>query len=141
MKNLIVVSLLMFILSDCKEKDPEPDPIIKEIIGKWRLVEQELQVEGNLVWTNASGDPQNGLWFRSDGALLDQSGLPSCCVPSLYTVNGVSFAVVRDTKLTGNPLCESVYCVSASLCEIQQEGNEMIATGCNGNIRSKYVRE
>lgn len=124
MKNLIVVSLLMFILSDCKEKDPEPDPIIKGIIGKWRLVEQEIQVEGKLVWTKAPGDAQNGLWFRPDGALLDQSGLLSCCVPSLYTVNGVSFAVVRNAKLPGNSLCESVYCVSARLCEIQQEATK-----------------
>lgn len=54
MKKLLCLLLLPLLLLNCKKKDPDPLPAVKEIAGKWRLEANEKTVNGQKVWEKVS---------------------------------------------------------------------------------------
>lgn len=141
MKKLIPLFLLLFSLSDCKKKDPEPDPVLKGIVGGWRLIGFEKTVNNEKVWEPVDMDKQTVFSFRFDGVMLDKDGLPYCCASSNYVVNGTPYKVVAKAKIPENPICATVNCAACDTLKIQQRGNEMITANCFNPGRSKYTRQ
>jgi len=144
MKLIIISVILSAILFGCKKSNPsshDPDPAIKMIVGKWKRVAYEKTVNGKKTWEEVDKDSQyNFMIFRYDGVILDSNGLPSCCAPAQYYVNGVVFKVVPKSEVPVNPSCAFVDCVGCASWNIEQTGNELILELCLNFPRSKFVR-
>lgn len=72
MNYLIACLLSLAVLSSCSDDNkPAPDPVLspiaKHIIGKWKLVEQVIQKDGEWVDTPSTGTLT--ITFRPDGTL------------------------------------------------------------------------
>lgn len=144
MKRILYALLLPILLVGCKkEKDPAPLPVIKEIVGKWRLDALEKTVNGQKVWEKVSYDPPTYLAFRFDGVILDNKGLPWCCSPETLIVNGTSFRVDPLAKVPTNPQCALVNCYSCPSWDLQRNENELIITSsCEFmKYRERYLRD
>lgn len=140
MKKLILLCLLLLTLSDCKKNDPEPDAVIAGIVGSWRLIGLEKTINDEKVWQVVDTKQQTVFSFRFDGIQLDKDGLPYCCSSSDYVVNGTPYKVVSKAKIPENSTCATVNCAACDTLTIQQDGNEMITSGCFGFARAKYTR-
>ncbi|WP_221391644.1 hypothetical protein [Dyadobacter sp. NIV53] len=140
MKQFIAYLLLILLLSDCKKSavDPETLPEIKNIAGKWRSDSYERTINGKKVWEKVTA---NYIIFRFDGVLLENNGLPACCTPESYNINGKPFQIVPKTPLDHNPQCDLIDCIICESWDIEQIDNEMIITYCIMGGRIKYVRE
>lgn len=141
MKKLLCVLMLPLLLITCKKDDPEPEPEIASIVGKWRHIAYETTVDGEKVWVPAEPQIQT-ITFRYDGLILGSDGLPPCCRPKSYHVNGVFFKVIPKTTVPGNAQCAFVDCIGCETWDIEQAGNDLIITLCEPtSSRSKYIRE
>jgi len=141
MKQILSLLTILTFLSGCKE-DNDTLPQIEGIVGKWRLTEMGRTENGQTIWSEIdTNDKPNYFSVRFDGVLLDDKNLPLCCAPQSLTVNGFPFKIEPKAAVPVNPLCAAVSCAQCPSWEIEQNGDEMIITTCNGFSRSKYVRE
>lgn len=140
MKQLSFTLLMLFFLVACKEDSPKPEPAIQGIVGTWKHIAYERVVDGEKKWVPVDGEPYY-MTFRSDGLILNAAGLPACCAPNAYYVNGELFQVTPKTTPPVNPQCALVDCVGCETWNIEQTANELIVTLCEPvATRSKYVR-
>jgi hypothetical protein len=136
MKKLLFLLVLMNMLSNCKKDNTDPSPVIENIVGKWRIEANEQEVNGVNVWVNVPDSTAYSISFRFDGVILDNSGLPACCVPDRYYVNEVLFKVIPKAKLDVNPVCAYSLCIAdPAPWNITQNGDELIIN------ERKFTRE
>lgn len=141
MKQIFIFVLLVLTFSGCKkEENQDPLPEIKTIVGKWRLDAYERIVNGEKVWEKVTGEPSY-LSFRFDGVILGKDGLPTCCAPTSFTLNGILFNIVPKAKLPENPQCALVDCYSCPIWEMEQNEDQLILSYCIGPSRARYIRE
>ena len=139
-KLLFFICLYIFVLG-CKNERTEPLPEIKTIVGKWRLEAYERTENGQTTWEKVSGNEPSYLSFRFDGVILDSKGLPACCTPPAYKLNGTTFTVVPKADLPENKQCYLVDCIGCASWDIEQDGDEMIISICKIGSRARYVRQ
>lgn len=140
MKNFLFSSILLFVLVACKKDGPNPDPEIKEIVGKWKRIAIEKNVNGSNIWVPTDGEPLY-IVFRYDGVIFDENGCRNCA-PNSYYVNGKLFQVIPKEDAGSNASCPMVDCIACTIWDIDQSNNELIITLCEPhNRRSKYIRE
>jgi hypothetical protein len=141
MKYLLFAMMIPLVLFACKNEDPAPEPDIAPIVHKWKLTAYENTVNGENIWVPIDSEPIY-ISFRFDGLILDSNGLPSCCAPKAYYVNGAFFEVKPKAAVPLNPHCSMVFCMSCTTLNIEQIGDELILSGCDSSMsRSKYVRK
>jgi hypothetical protein len=141
MKKLLFALMIPLVLVGCKKDNPEPEPEIRSIVSTWKQIAYETTVNGNKVWVPTQGEP-GFLTFRFDGLILDSKGLPACCAPKAYYLNGVFFEVKPKAEVPINEQCALVDCVGCSTWNIEQTENELIVSLCEPlKSRSKYIRE
>lgn len=145
MKKLLYLLLLPLLLLNCKKKDPEPLPVIKEIAGKWRLEANGKTVNGQKVWEKANDNPPYYLVFRFDGVLFDGEGKARCCAPDSLIVNGVPFKIKPLAPIPENPECHLLDCAFFASWDlaVQRDTLTLTAEGKPGSFRfsQRYVRE
>nr|WP_295926014.1 hypothetical protein [uncultured Dyadobacter sp.] len=140
MKNILFSFILLFVLVACKKDDPNPDPEIKEIVGKWKRTAIEKNVDGSNIWVPTEGEPRY-MVFRYDGVIFDENGCRNCA-PNSYYVNGRLFQVRPKEDVKNNSSCPMVDCIACATWDIDQSDDELIITLCKPfNRRSKYMRE
>jgi len=143
MKSVFAIFILGLLLLNCKDKESEPLPAIKDIYGTWRLEAYERTANGEKTWelVPVSEQPYE-ITFRFDGVILNDKGLPACCTPDSYKLNGVPFKIEPKEKLEQNPQCNLVDCIS-SKWEIEQNDDELIISLIDTSPvrRSRYVRQ
>lgn len=142
MRKLLFVLMMLAGLVGCKKDDgPEALPEIASLVGRWKTAAYENVVDGAKVWVAVSGEASY-LNFRYDGVILDSKGLPACCAPGAYYLNGVLFKVDPKEAVPKNPQCALVDCIGCDTWSMEQTGNELILSICNPNgLRAKYVRD
>lgn len=142
MKRLLLILILPLLFLECKKNDLETEPAVKSIAGKWQLVAYEKTVDGEKVWENVDPDSQkNFTIFRGDGVILDSKGLPACCAPMKYFLNGNLFEIKTVVDHTLNSSCNFVDCIGCEYWNIEQKEDEMIITLCDTvPIKTKYIR-
>lgn len=140
--NKIPILLIILLFLGCKKdkKDPEPSPIIKEIVGKWRLVATERTENGKIVREEATSE--SSLIFRFDGLMVDKDGLPVCCAFGSFIVNGQPFEAKALAPVPQNEACARTSCTNCSApLALLQDGNTLItSSSCFGEYRFFYVR-
>lgn len=140
--NKIAPLLLILLFLGCKKnKDPEPSPIIKEIVGKWRLVATERTENGKTVREEATSESY--LIFRFDGLIVDKDGLPVCCASNSFIVNGQPFEAKALAPVPKNDACARTYCASCSApLALLQDGNTLVSSSsCLSEYRFFLVRD
>jgi hypothetical protein len=142
MKKLLFALMISLVMVACKMDEPEPEPEIAAIVDRWKLTAYENTVNGEKVWVPVQGEPYY-MSFRFDGVILDSKGLPACCSPKAYYLNGVLFQIKPKTEVPVNQQCALVDCIGCDTWSIEQTGNELIVTLCEPftATRSKYIRE
>ena len=142
MKKMLFALMISLVLISCKKDDPEPEPEIAAIAHRWKLTAYEKIVDGKKIWVPIDGEPDY-ISFRFDGLILDSNGLPPCCSPRAYYLNGVLFEVKPKAEVPTNSYCISVDCIGCDTWDIEQTGNELIISLCEPftDRRSKYIRE
>jgi hypothetical protein len=136
MRASLFLLMLMAVLFSCKKDEMTTYTAIENIVGKWRLKAQEQEVNGVKAWVNVPDSTAYVVGFRFDGVILDNSGLPACCVPDRYYVNETLFKVVPKAKLDVNPVCAFSLCMAnPAPWNIVQNGNELIIN------ERKFTRE
>jgi hypothetical protein len=140
MKKLILFVFVLLALINCKNNGPELKNV-DSLTGKWRLISNGQRTSaGQTVWQDVPLDKTHRFIFRSDGVILDQDSLPSCCVPSALRVNGAYFEIKPKSPLLPNPTCAAVNCAPCATWDIAQQENEITIISC-GSLQSKYVRD
>lgn len=142
MKKLLYALMFSLVLVACKSDDPKPEPEIAAIAHRWKLIASEKMVDGKKNWVPVDGEPYY-ISFRFDGLILESNGLPPCCSPKAYYLNGVLFEVKPKLEVPPNTYCMSVDCIGCKTWDIEQTGNELIISLCEpfSDRRSKYIRE
>jgi hypothetical protein len=142
MKKLLFTLMISLVLVACKKDDPEPEPEIAAIVDRWKSTAYENMVNGKKIWVPVDGEPSY-ISFRFDGLILDSNGLPPCCSPRAYYLNGVLFEVKPKAGVPTNNYCISVDCIGCDTWDIEQTGNELIISLCEpfADRRSKYIRD
>ncbi len=137
MKQLLLLIAVLLMCISCKKDAPEPDPEVAWLVGNWQEIAREQTVDGELQWEAV----QQGafLTFRFDGVLLNEKGLPACCGPTAFNINGVDYPIVPKAKIEENPACSLVDCFPCATWDLEQNGNELILSPCLGP-RTKYVK-
>lgn len=140
MKKLILFVFVLLALVNCKNNGPELKNV-DSLTGKWRLISNGQRTSaGQTVWEDVPLDKTHRFSFRSDGVILDQNSLPSCCAPKSLRVNGAFFTIKPKMPLPINPMCAAVNCAPCETWDIAQQGNEITIISC-GSLQSKYVRD
>jgi hypothetical protein len=141
MKKLLFALMISLILVACKKNNREPEPEIAAIVNTWKQTAYEKTVNGAKIWVPVDGEPHY-ISFRFDGLILDSKGLPLCCAPKAYYVNGVLFKVQPKAEVPFNEQCALVDCIGCGAWDIEQTGNELILSYCEPiKTRSKYIRK
>lgn len=143
MKRILYALLLPILLVGCKKDDFEPTALIKDLVGKWRLVAMETTVNGQKVWENASETRESYLVFRFDGVILKENGNRPCCAPGSLLVNGVPFTIKPLAPVPMLDGCINVLCSYIPNLILQQNADTLIVTPMieNPPYRSRYIRE
>lgn len=142
MKPIYLILLISSILIECKDKQMDPDPEINGIVGKWRFEGYEKEENGNKIWFKETTDQPSFLTIRFDGIMLNSNGLPACCRPGSYNLNGTFYKIEPKADIPENPQCALVDCVGCETLQLDQTGDEMIMTYCEPlGTRIKYVRD
>jgi hypothetical protein len=141
MKNIFLALMLSLVLIACKSDNPKPAMEIEGIVGSWQYVATEKIINEVPTWVAVDGG--NNITFRQDGVIVDSRGLPNCCAPMAYRVNGLWFKIKNETAKEISEQCGPVDCVGCPTLNIVQTGNELIVfSGCEPRvITSKYIRE
>ncbi|CAG4993786.1 hypothetical protein DYBT9275_01234 [Dyadobacter sp. CECT 9275] len=141
MKSVLHISLLLLLVLGCKKDDADGpvNSFATGLEGRWKLVETEKGVVGNQGWVAVPGEQADYLIFRSDGVLIDSTGLPACCSPIAFIINQKLFEIKPQAPLAANPACSSRNCVLCPTWDIQYSGNELVVSYCD-SPRRKYVR-
>jgi hypothetical protein len=142
MKNLLLALTFTLVLIACKSDNPKPAMEIEGIVGSWKYVATEKIVNEIPTWVAVNGEPN--VTFRQDGVIIDSRlGVPNCCAPKAYTVNGLWFKIKNETAQEISEQCGLVDCVGCPTWNITQTGDELIVlSGCEPRIIvSKYIRE
>jgi hypothetical protein len=144
MKRLLYVPILVMILLGCKSNENDSVAVqsaaLQSLVGKWLMTETEQIINGKLVWTKAATLTPVYLSFSPEGVPLDSDGLAFCCAPNELYVNGSNIKIDQKAKLIYfNEACAKVNCISCPTMDIEQSGNEIIVSYCQG-ARIKYVR-
>ena len=141
MKKLLYALMFSLVLVACKSDDPKPAMEIEGIVGSWKYVATEQIVNESPTWVAVSGD--YNITFRKDGVMTDSRGLPDCCAPMAYKVNGLWFKIKNETAQEIFQQCGLVDCTGCRTWNIEQTGDELIIfSGCEPRvIVSKYIRE
>ena len=142
MKKLLFALMISLVLVACKKDNPEPEPEIAAIVHKWKYAAYEKTVDGKKIWVPADGEP-NYISFRFDGLILGSNGLPPCCSPKAYYLNGVLFEIKPKATVPINVQCSFVDCIGCDTWDIEQTGNELIISLCKpfADRRAKYIME
>ncbi len=136
--NKVSILLLFLLFLGCK-KDPEPSPIIKEIVGRWRLVATEYTENGKTTRTEAT--TASYLIFRFDGLIVDKDGLPGCCAPGSLIVNGAPFQIKPLAPVPRNDACARTSCAACDHLDLTQDRDTLISSSsCFGDYKGFYVR-
>lgn len=141
-RSLSAIFLLTIALVACKKKeDPAPYPGIERLMGKWRLVAYETIEKEERVWKEIEGEGRYEFMVRYDGVILNQEGLPACCVFPYYFINGVRFEVVPGEPVKENPQCALIDCL---FCEevnydLREDGSLFSYCGPSG-LKQKFER-
>lgn len=140
MRKSLIILLVAMCLSNCKENTETPKPKLESIVGKWRLVEKEVEINGQKTWQKAPDQLSYTFSINSVGVVLDNTGLPACCGPKSYKLNGVVIDIEPAAELPVNPVCATVNCAPCDVWDMDQTGNELIVSYCELE-RAKYIRE
>ena len=130
--------LIFVVWLSCKEKNI-PAPILKPLVGKWRLVANEYLENGQKIWRNA-GKQSYIISFRFDGVILQEDGLPVCCGPISLSINGENYRISPQENLPVNPTCFLVDCVGCDVWDIALTDDSFILDVCKIGARSKFER-
>jgi hypothetical protein len=143
MRRIIYLLILPVILSACKKEHFDSIGEIEPLVGKWRLEAYEKTVNGQKTWEKVPDDQLSYLSFRFDGVILGSDGLPRCCAPKSFTLNGVLFIIEPKADVVHNPVCDLIDCFSCENWVINQNGGEIIvSTSCDSFTQTaKYTRE
>lgn len=142
MKQFLYALLLPILLVGCKKDDFETPPVIKELVGKWRLQAIEKTVDGQTVWEEVPAKEADTFTIRFDGILLGSDGLPPCCGLNRYSVDGVPYVVKPQVKVPYNAQCELLNCASCPRNMVVDKSELLVISTCEKSIiRSKYVRQ
>lgn len=141
MKNLLLTLMFPIVLIACKSDNPKPALEIEDIVGSWKYVATEKIVNETPTWVAVDGE--SNVSFRQDGVILNSRGLPNCCAPKAYQVNGLWFKIKNETAKEISEQCGPVDCMGCPTWNILQSGDELIIfSGCEPRvITSKYIRE
>ena len=141
MKNLLLALMFALVLIACKSDNPKPAMEIEGIVGSWKYVATEKIVNEIPTWVAVNGD--YNVTFRQDGVIIDSRGLPNCCAPKAYQVNGLWFKIKNETAQEIFKQCGPVDCTGCRTWNIVQTGDELIIfSGCDPRvITSKYTRD
>ena len=144
MKRLLCIPILVMMLLGCKSNENDSvaaqSAALQSIFGKWLMTETEQVVNGKLVWAKATTLTPVYLSFSPEGVPLDSDGLAFCCGPDELYVNGSNLKIDPKARLPYlNEACSKVNCISCPTMDIEQSGNEIIVSYCQG-ARIKYVR-
>jgi len=142
MKKLLFALMISLVLVACKKDYPDPEPEIAGIVHRWKRIAYENTVNGEKVWVPIDGEPDY-ISFRFDGLILGSDGLPPCCAPKAYYLNGVLFEVKPKAEVPVNMQCISVDCIGCDTWDIEQTENELTISLCEPFTarRSKYIRQ
>lgn len=142
MNRYLLLFLMAFALVDCKDKkDPEPLPELKDLVGKWRLVEYEYIRGDTVVKDVVSKENSRFIQFRYDGILLDELGQSSCCPPSSYLLNGNTFEIKTiGAAPPAGPNCYLVLCGVCPQWQLTLQGDSLSTQACTDS-KTRYVRE
>jgi hypothetical protein len=142
MKQFIYLSLLLMMLSNCKESEDTPPMSLatQTVSGKWLLKETEQIVNGKLVWQPSNALSPGYIIFRSDGVIMNEEGKVSCCAPKLLNINNKQFEIKPDKAFEYAEDCSQIFCGSCPVWDIELKGDEMIISPCQVP-RNKYVRQ
>ena len=101
----------------------------------------ETIVDEKPGWVSVAGE--SDVSFRHDGVILNSSGLPNCCAPKAYQVNGEWFVVNKDTAKEVSEQCGPVDCMGCPTWNILETNDELIVfSGCEPRVLTKkYFRE
>ncbi len=141
MKNLLLALIFTLVLIACRSDNPKPAPEIEAIVGAWKYVATEKIVDDKPIWITVAG--KSNISFRHDGVILDSRGLPNCCAPKAYQVNGLWFKIKNETAQEISEQCGPVDCIGCPTWNMIQTGNELIVfSGCEPHVETKkYIRE
>lgn len=127
--------------SGCKKESREAAPEMDKLVGKWKGAAYQTVENGEVVWKEWHAEEEGYLEFRSDGILLDEKGLPPCCLPRRYNIDGKRFEAIPTAPVEDNPLCYLVDCASCSELNIEWVGADRIVTYCaESKFKSELVR-
>ncbi|WP_026632450.1 hypothetical protein [Dyadobacter alkalitolerans] len=140
MRKSIIILLVAICLSNCKDDTEEPNPKLESIVGKWRLIEKEVEINGQKMWQKASDRIPYTFSINPAGVVLDNAGLPACCGPKSFMLNGIVVKIESATELPINPTCATVNCAPCDVWGMDQKGNELIISYCELE-RAKFIKE
>lgn len=140
MRKALFILLVAICLSNCKQDAEEPNAELESIVGKWRLIEKEVEINGQKIWQKASDQLPYTFSINPVGVVLDNSGLPACCSPKSFMLNGTVINIESAAELPVNPTCATVNCAPCDVWDMNQTGNELIISYCELE-RAKYIKE
>lgn len=140
MRNTIIMLMVAICLINCKEDSEKPNPELESIVGKWQLIEKEMEVNGQKIWQKVTDGLPYTFSINPVGIVLDNSGLPACCGPKSLMLNGIAIETESDANLPVNPICATVNCAPCDVWDMKQTGNELIISYCELE-RAKYIKK
>lgn len=141
MKRLFYLPFLFILLLNCKKDkiDTEPEEIMKPLVGKWYLAENERTINGDKGWIPFVGFENVYLNFRYDGVILDDNGKASCCATKIFNINNTRYEVVPRAAVSYSDDCSTIYCSSCPSYDIEINVSEMIISYCDSS-RAKFIK-
>lgn len=135
MKALVLFLLAFGLILACKDKEVVPD----SLTGKWRLVSQEVSLNGTTQWQNSPSTDSIFLHFSRYGEVINSAGLLMQCGPTSLKINGNTHKIRFHSEPANDPFL--VICAECPTWNIELQETEMILFKCSPNNRMKFSKE
>ncbi len=136
---LISIVLVLFTLVNCKKSSNNLEPNAVSILaGKWQLIAEEGNQNGNLTWINIPSSDSVYIYFRDDGIQVDKNGCVPCCPANTVILNGKKFDLVSKYPLLSCGPCRTDLCSSCDQVNIEIDENQLVYESCGNSIRHKF---
>ncbi|TLV03738.1 hypothetical protein [Dyadobacter luticola] len=131
--------LLLLAVMGCEKEPVEPNPLIKPLVGKWKLTAIQIEGAGIKSWQDLPFDALNNIEIRHDGVILDYKQEGVCCHPASLNINGSIVLITRTLKVPDNTNCVSS-CIQCQVWTFALANEEMTLTGCVPSDVKKYKK-